>query len=90
MNIPRVPAFPLLAVFSVLALSQCMTPKYREVRRQAPGGGWYVQRVPINPGEKIERVKRPKPPKAPRPPKEEKPAPLVEDKPAPAATAESP
>lgn len=74
MNISRVLVFPLLAAFAVLALSQCMAPKYREVRRQAPGGGWYVERIPVKPGEKVEWVKRPKPPK---PPKEEKPAPVA-------------
>jgi len=41
--------FCLLMVFLVLQVSCSSGPQYREVRRQAPGGGWYVERVRIDP-----------------------------------------
>jgi hypothetical protein len=41
-----------LLVSSLLVQVSCTAgPQYREVRRQAPGGGWYVERVPVLPGE---------------------------------------
>jgi hypothetical protein len=49
-------AVPLLAV---VALAACSTgPQYREVRRQAPGGGWYVERVRVDPGSSFSALAR--------------------------------
>jgi len=49
-----------LLVSSLLVQVSCMVgPPYREVRRQAPGGGWYVERVPIAPGERAAAPARP-------------------------------
>lgn len=49
-----------LLVSSLLVQVSCMVgPQYREVRRQAPGGGWYVERVPITPGERTAAPSRP-------------------------------
>lgn len=39
----------LLMVILVLQASCSTGPQYREVRLQAPGGGWYVERVRIDP-----------------------------------------
>jgi hypothetical protein len=49
-----------LLVSSLLVQVSCMVgPQYREVRRQAPGGGWYVERVPIAPEERLAAPSRP-------------------------------
>ncbi len=52
-----------------LFLSSC-APAYREVRRQAPGGGYYIERVPINPEDKAKKLKKNKNAKA---------APIIDD-----------
>lgn len=43
------PLLPWLLL--ALVVSSCSGPKYREIRRPAPGGGYYVQRVLVKPGE---------------------------------------
>lgn len=58
-----------LAPVLLLQSVSCSGPQYREIRRPAPGGGYYVQRIRIEPQEAARRKKEKKK-------KEEAPAPV--------------
>lgn len=66
MNLFRSPPLVnlLMGIALVVGASSCSTQAYREVRRPAPGGGYYVQRIPI-PREQQEAARKMKGTKKP-------------------------
>ncbi|SKA94365.1 L,D-transpeptidase catalytic domain [Prosthecobacter debontii] len=62
-------AFLAASVLLGLHGVSCSSPEYREIRRPAPGGGFYVQRIRIEPQEaaKLKKQKKDKKKKADEP-----------------------
>lgn len=64
MNLSRVLPARCFLVFIAATMAACTTqPQYREVRKPAPGGGFYIERIPLRPGEKLEKPARQAPEK---------------------------
>lgn len=51
---------PLLTATVLLSSLSCSGPEYREIRRPAPGGGFYVQRIRLEPQEaaRLKKLKK--------------------------------
>lgn len=59
MNALRRLSFSLLILTVMFQVVSCSSPSYREIRRPAPGGGFYVQRIRLEPQEEA-RIKKQK------------------------------
>ncbi len=62
MNALRRLSFALLTLTVLFQSMSCSSPNYREIRRPAPGGGYYVQRVRLEPQEeaRLKKLKKAK------------------------------
>lgn len=61
MSLSRALPARCLLVLTLATLAACTAqPLYREVRKPAPGGGFYIERIRLQPGEKLEKPVRSK------------------------------